>query len=68
MDTALANELRRLMAENGYTQTTWAERLGLSQPAVANFLAEDSNPRLQTLVDYAAAIDVDVEIKLHTRR
>lgn len=64
MDPRLSDRFRQLMEETGHTQTTWAEALGVSQPAVANFLSADSNPRLQTIIDYAAALGASVEVVL----
>lgn len=53
--------LKRLIEgrkEQGYTQTHFAELLGISQSAVAKMESGDRDPRLSTLIRYALGLDV----------
>ena len=56
--------LRRLVAMRKHhhlTQADVAERMGVSQPAVAAFERYDANPTLSTIRRYALAVDARIE-------
>lgn len=53
---ALLRELVALRHKHRLSQGQVAERMGVSQPAVARFERYDSNPRLSTLRRYAMAV------------
>ena len=55
--------LVRLRRANGLSQADIAERMGISQPAVAKLERYDANPTLSTLSRYADA----AEIRIHSR-
>ena len=52
----LLDELVLIRKQNRLTQEEVAERLGISQPAIAAFESEDSNPTLSSIRRYALAI------------
>lgn len=53
---ALLHDLVALRKKHGLSQEVVAERMGISQPAVARFERYDANPRLSTLRRYAMAV------------
>ena len=64
---ALVQGHRKLLAdlisyrdEHGLTQAAVAERMGVSQPAVAAFERYDANPTLSTIRRYALAVGVRI--------
>ena len=52
----LLDELVLIRKQNRLTQEEVAERLGISQPAVAAFESEESNPTLSSIRRYALAV------------
>lgn len=48
----------------GLTQKQVAERLGISQPAVAQFEKSTYSPSITTIIAYATAIGVQLELGL----
>lgn len=48
----------------GLTQKQVAERLGISQPAVAQFEKSTYSPSITTIIAYATAIGVKLELGL----
>lgn len=52
----LLRDLVALRKKHGLSQEVVAERMGVSQPAVAKFERYDANPRLSTLRRYAMAV------------
>ena len=56
--------LRSLRKEKGLSQAVVAERMGVTQPAVAAFEAYDSNPTMASIRRYALAVGVTVTISV----
>ena len=52
----LLDELVLIRKQNQLTQEEVAERLGISQPAIAAFESEESNPTLSSIRRYALSI------------
>ncbi|MCD4549705.1 helix-turn-helix domain-containing protein [Schaalia sp. lx-260] len=48
---------------HGLTQSDVAERMGVSQPTVSEFEHYDANPRLDTILRYALAVDANVYLR-----
>lgn len=59
-DIALLRDLIKLRKARGLTQEQVAERMMVSQSAVAQFERYDSNPKLSTLRRYAVAVGARV--------
>lgn len=59
-DTALLRALVKMRKSRGLTQDQVAERMMVSQPAVAQFERYDANPKLSTLRRYALAVGARV--------
>lgn len=55
------DKLRRLMAEQGLTQTALAERAGVRQPNVSTYLSGGAHPRPTAITKLAAALGVSPE-------
>lgn len=55
-DYRLLIGLVRARKERGMTQQDVADKLGVSQPTVADFEREDSDPKLSTIRRYAHAV------------
>lgn len=55
-DTELLRSLAALRKKHGLTQAQVAERMMVSQPAVASFERYDANPTLATIRRYAMAV------------
>lgn len=53
----LVDRLIGLRRSKGITQRELAEQMGVTQPTVAGFETEGSDPRLSTLQRYARAVD-----------
>lgn len=51
----------------GLTQKQVAERLGISQPAVAQFEKSTYSPSITTIIAYATAIDVKLDLGVGSR-
>ena len=49
MSDMVCSRLRELRRKNGYTQTSFAEVLGVSQPTVSNWEAGTQEPNFDTL-------------------
>jgi DNA-binding XRE family transcriptional regulator len=62
----IEQQLVALREERGLSQTAVAQRLGVSQPAVAKIESgREKNLAITTLVKYAAAVGATVSIKFH---
>lgn len=59
-DSDFLDALIKLRVSNGISQETVAERMGVTQPAVAAFEREDSNPTLSSIRRYALAIGAKI--------
>lgn len=57
----LAKNLERLRAERQLTQEELAKRVGVSQPAIAQYEAGTSTPRLYVTIKLATALSTTVE-------
>lgn len=59
-DRRLIDDLVRVRAEKGLSQEDVGRLMGVSQPTVAAFEREDSNPKMSTIRRYAHALGVTV--------
>lgn len=64
---ALLDGLVAARVGSGLTQTEVARRMGVRQPTVSAFEADDSNPRLETLQRYARAVRCRIEFRVTPR-
>jgi transcriptional regulator with XRE-family HTH domain len=64
---AIANQVIAYRDRHDLTQTQFAERLGMKQPAVARLEAAEHNPSIETLVKLATALDVEVNININPK-
>lgn len=54
-----------LRKQSGLTQKDVAERIGVTQPAVAEFEHYDANPRLDTILRYALAVNACLNLRAY---
>ncbi len=59
-DADFLDALIDLRISNGISQETVADRMGVTQPAVAAFEREDSNPTLSSIRRYALAVGAKI--------
>lgn len=59
-DSEFLDALINLRVTAGISQESVAERMGITQPAVAAFEREDSNPTLSSIRRYALAVGAKV--------
>lgn len=71
----LQTALRELMEglvdlrdQNGLTQQEVADRMGVSQSAVAQFERYDANPTLATIQRYALAVEASLDLRATSAR
>lgn len=64
----MMEKLVDLRDEHGMSQTDVANRMGVSQSAVAQFERYDANPTLATIRRYALAVEAEVEIRVTSDR
>ncbi len=57
----LAKNLERLRTERQLTQEELAKRVGVSQPAIAQYEAGPATPRLFVTIRLATALSVSIE-------
>ena len=60
----LLEDLVSLRKEHKLSQQTVAERMGVSQPTVAAFERYDANPTVSSIIRYAMAVNVLLDIKV----
>lgn len=65
---AFAEELCRLLEEQGVSRTQLAERLGTSRAYVTRILRTDYNLTAETMVKVALALDARVTLSLQSRQ
>ena len=61
MSEKLAKNLERLRTERKMTQEELAKRVGVSQPAIAQYEAGTATPRLYVTLRLASALNTSVE-------
>ena len=54
------NRIKKVLKEQGRTQTWLAERIGKSYVIVTNYCNNNSQPSIQVLTEISKALDVDV--------
>ena len=54
-----------LRKQSGLTQKDVAERIGVTQPTVAEFEHYDANPRLDTILRYALAVNACLNLRAY---
>jgi transcriptional regulator with XRE-family HTH domain len=57
--SSFTNDVARLMAEQGVSQSGLARRLGVSRARVSQVMRHKSSPTLRTMVEVVAALDCD---------
>jgi transcriptional regulator with XRE-family HTH domain len=65
---AFAEELSRLLEEQGVSRSQLAERLGTSRAYVTRILRTDYNLTAETMVKVALALDARVALSLQSRK
>ena len=63
-DSEFLDALINLRILNGISQESVAERMGVTQPAVAAFEREDSNPTLGSIRRYALAVGARINYEV----
>ncbi len=63
-DSEFLDALINLRILNGISQESVAERMGVTQPAVAAFEREDSNPTLSSIRRYALAVGARINYEV----
>jgi transcriptional regulator with XRE-family HTH domain len=58
--SSFTNDIARLMAQQGVSQSELARRLGVSRARVSQLMRHTSSPTLRTMVEVAAALGCDV--------
>ena len=61
MQSKLAENLKALRKERGWTQQALADRLGLTRPTLGAYEEGRSEPKLSVLIDMAACFDITVD-------
>ena len=61
MQSKLAENLKVLRKERGWTQQALADRLGLTRPTLGAYEEGRSEPKLSVLIDMAACFDITVD-------
>ncbi len=61
----VTEKICKSMQERDISQTELADRLGVSRQYVSRFLNTPSNTTLKSIIEFAMALDMDVEITLH---
>lgn len=61
-EAEFAEKLRELMKARAITQTELASRVGCSQPAISQMLKRQCRPQRSTILNLAAALDVEPNI------
>lgn len=64
----LVNDLQEIRDQLEVSQRDLAKRLGIGQPAVSAFESGSADPRLRTVLRYAAALGVEIKWKLRRVR
>lgn len=64
----LMEELVDLRDHHGLTQQEVADRMGVSQSAVAQFERYDANPTLGTIQRYALAVEASLDLRVKSTR
>lgn len=59
-DSELMNRIKKVLKEQGRTQTWLAEQIGKSYVIVTNYCNNNSQPSIQVLTEISQVLDVDV--------
>lgn len=62
--SAFTNDVARVMAEHGVSQSELARRLGVSRARVSQLMQHTSSPTLRTMVEVAAALGCEVSLNV----
>lgn len=54
------DNLRDIMAENGYSQSELADEIGVTQPTISKYLRGELMPSAKALNNLAHVLDVDI--------
>lgn len=61
----LTEKMAKTMEDRDISQAELSDRLGISRQCVNRFMNTHSNTTLKTLIKFALALDMDLEITLH---
>ena len=59
-DTEPMNRIKKVLKEQGRTQTWLAEQIGKSYVVVTNYCNNNTQPSIQVLTDISQVLDVDI--------
>ncbi|MCU7365381.1 type II toxin-antitoxin system antitoxin HipB [Pantoea stewartii] len=62
----LANQLKRLRQQQGWTQTDLAKRVGLKQATLSHFENYPESTSLETLFKILQALDIALALQINT--
>jgi len=54
------NRIKKILKEQGRTQTWLAEKIGKSYVVVTNYCNNNSQPSIQVLTDISKVLDIDI--------
>jgi transcriptional regulator with XRE-family HTH domain len=63
-DAEFLDDLIAIRVKSGISQETVAARMGVTQPSIAAFEREDSNPTLSTIRRYALAVGARISYQV----
>ncbi len=58
------NRIKKVLKEQGRTQTWLAEKIGKSYVVVTNYCNNNTQPSIQVLTSIAETLDVDIRVLL----
>lgn len=62
------NRIKKILKEQGRTQTWLAEKIGKSYVVVTNYCNNNTQPSIQVLTDISQVLDVDIrELLISTK-
>ena len=63
------NRIKKVLKEQGRTQTWLAEKIGKSYVVVTNYCNNNSQPSIQVLTDISKILDIDIrELLVPTKK
>ena len=63
---SIGENIKKIRKEKGITQKELGKMLGVSQSAIGQFENDKSNPKIETIVKIANALDVNVSCLINT--
>lgn len=59
-----AEKVKKLMSEKGFNQKKLSEKSGITEPSISRYLKGERTPRIDIVVNFAKALDVDINYLL----